>query len=370
MTALEMISRARANLVLSSPFFASLALRLKLKEDPGCPTAYTDSVVLGYNPEFITSLSLPELKALICHEVMHVAMLHCFRRQDRTPQGWNRACDYAINPVLQRAGFLLPDGGLLDGRYAGLEAEAIYALLPSREPETDSRDMYGEVRDYQPQPGKEGYGSSSAQQLQDCKVQISQALTTARLQGKLPVGLERIVQELLVPVLPWQEILARFVTEHSSNDYNWKRPNQRYLYSGLYLPGLNSPSLGTIAVLIDSSGSIRQQDLNRFASELQSILYSYPDTAIQVLYVDSEVAHTQEVDIHNLELEARGGGGTDYRPGFAWLEEQGINPACLLYFTDGYCDEFPESAEYPTLWVVTRASRFNPPFGEVIRITN
>lgn len=368
MKALEMLTKARANLVLTSPFFASIALRLRLKEDSDCPTAYTDSVVMGYNPEFITGLSQQEVNGLICHEVLHVVMLHCFRRQGRSPLGWNVACDYAINPLVQSAKLVLPQGGLLDNTYANLEAEAIYAMLSTEKEAPDPQSMFGEVRDYQPQTSKEGYQSSPAQQMQDWKINISQALTIAKLQGKLPGGFERIIQEVLEPVLSWQEILSRFITEHSSDDYNWKQPNKRYLYSGLYLPGLNNPSLGTIAVLIDTSGSIRQSELDRFATELKSILSSYPATTIQVVYVDSEVTHTQEVDVHNLELEAKGGGGTDYRPGFTWLEENGINPACVLYFTDGYCSDFPANTDFPTLWIVTAASRFKPPFGEVIRI--
>ncbi len=40
------LTKARAGLVLSSPFFASIALQLKLKEDQSCVTAYTDSVIL------------------------------------------------------------------------------------------------------------------------------------------------------------------------------------------------------------------------------------------------------------------------------------------------------------------------------------
>ena len=42
------------------------------------------------------------------------------------------------------------------------------------------------------------------------------------------------------------------------------------------------------------------------------------------------------------ELEAKGGGGTDFRPGFAWLEAEDIQPVCCLYFTDMQCSSYPE----------------------------
>jgi predicted metal-dependent peptidase len=43
-------------------------------------------------------------------------------------------------------------------------------------------------------------------------------------------------------------------------------------------------------------------------------------------------------------------------------------PSCVIYFTDGYCDSFPEPPDYPTLWILTDKANFQPPFGEVIHI--
>ncbi len=367
MNAREKLIKARAGLVLGSPFFASIALHLKLVEDATCETAYTDSVVLGYSPSFIDELTLAETKALICHEVMHVAMLHAFRRKNRDHQMWNVACDYAINPVIDKTGMLLPDGALFHHQYDNMEAEAIYARLQQdKTRKRHQKPSFGEVRDYKPKPGD----LPMPQQMQNTKIQVSQAMTTARMQGKLPQDMERTINEILQPQLPWKEILSRFITQNSRNDYRWKQPNGRYLHAGLYLPTLSAPSLGTIAVLIDTSGSVNQTELDLFASELKSILASYPDTTIHVAYVDSHVAHHHDLALHDFHLEAQGGGGTDYRPGFAHIEDNLINPSCILYFTDGYCDAFPDSCDTPTLWIVTERQRFSPPFGEVVYLKN
>ena len=122
-------------------------------------------------------------------------------------------------------------------------------------------------------------------------------------------------------------------------------------------------------MIIDTSGSIDQKELDMFAAELRSILTSYPETTIEVIYVDSKVAATQTVDVNNLDLKAKGGGGTDFRPGYKYIEDNDINPVCVLYFTDGYCWSFPEKEpDYPTLWLISSTCKFNPPFGEVIRI--
>ncbi len=360
--------KARAGLVLSSPFFASIALHLKLKEDKDYETAYTDSVVLGYNPDFIAKLTNAELKGVICHEVMHVAMLHPFRRNDRDHFKWNVACDFAVNQIVVEAGFSLPAGALLNDKYKGLEAEVIYSMLPQDYQLPQKAVLIGDVKDYQ-QDKNDPNSPAPQQQEQNWKITLTQAATVAKAQGKLPTDLDRLIESILQPQLPWKEILARFITENAKNDYTWTKPNKRYLHTGLYLPELNTPTLGTIAVIIDTSGSIDQQELDLFASELQAILTIYPKTEIKVIYVDSKVAHTETIDIYDFQLHARGGGGTDFQPGFDYIEKEQLDPACAIYFTDGWCDSFPEETpDYPTLWVVTDRVKFDPPFGEVIHI--
>ncbi|NQV17774.1 MAG: hypothetical protein HQ534_04445 [Armatimonadetes bacterium] len=362
------LTKARAGLVLSSPFFASIALQLRLKEDTECETAYTDSVVLGYNPEFINKLSNAEVKGLICHEVLHIAMLHPFRKNSREHIRWNAACDYAVNPIVRNEGYTLPEGALSEGKFKDLEAEVIYNQLPKSIKISAAVALMGEVRDYQQDKSssKGSHANTLPQQMKNCKIAIARAAAVAKAQGKLPAGLERMLQEALQPKLPWKEILSRFITENARNDYTWKQPNKRYLYSGLYLPGLNVPTLGTIAIIIDTSGSISQKELDTFAAELHSILSIYPGTEIKVIYVDSKVAHVEDISINDFNLYVKGGGGTDFKPGFEYIEQEDILPSCVIYFTDGYCDSFPEESDFPTLWILTDKANFFPPFGEVI----
>ena len=321
--------------------------------------------MLGYNPEFVDNLTNAELKAVICHEVLHIAMLHPFRRNNRDQLRWNIACDYAINPIVKEAGFSLPAGALLEDRYKGMEAEVIYNLLPKQLP--TSMNLIGEVRDYK-QDKTDKNSNTAKQQMKNWKITLTGAAQIAKAQGKLPAGLDRMIKEILQPKLSWKEILSRFITENAKNDYTWTQPNKRYLYSGLYLPSLNVPTLGTIAVIIDTSGSVSQKELDTFASELQSILTIYPGTEIRVIYVDTKVVNTEIIDIYDFQLHAKGGGGTDFKPGFEYIEKEAVMPSCVIYFTDGWCDSFPEAPDYPTLWILTDKVNFKPPFGEVINI--
>ena len=125
------IVAARVEMLLSEPFFGSLALRLDCQERPDVTkTVATDGVMLAYNPDFVTSISQKELVGVIAHEVLHCAHGHMWRRNARDFQKWNVACDLAINQILVDACFTLPKGILIDSQFSGMSAEAIYSKLP------------------------------------------------------------------------------------------------------------------------------------------------------------------------------------------------------------------------------------------------
>lgn len=127
--ALRAMTRARSALVLDHPFFGSLALRLKFKEDPSCRDLWTDGKTLGYNPVYAAALPEAKLIAAQAHEIMHLACGHHVRRKGRDETLWNRACDYAINGILTDAGFNLPEGFIAAAEYAERSADEIYGLL-------------------------------------------------------------------------------------------------------------------------------------------------------------------------------------------------------------------------------------------------
>ena len=386
------LQKARAGLVFDNPFFGSLALRLKLKEDPTCETGWTDGVTLGYNPEWIDGLTLDQTKGFQAHEVMHNALLHHTREGSRNHEKWNKAADYAINPILLDAGFQLPKGHLFNPQYKGIDAEAIYAMIPDspggggsggrgglRGPGSgDGKGKgsdpggCGEVRKA---PGKDGgkpTPADIAQQEQEQKIATAQAAQVAKKAGKLPGGLERWVDEILNPKLDWREILRRFVDQAAKNDYSWMPPNRRYVHMGLYLPSLKSNELGKILVAVDTSGSISQDNLKEFASELSGIIEEFDDVEATVIYCDTRVAGVETFKKEDLPivLHAAGGGGTDFRPPFEYAEENGIDPKCMIYLTDLECSRYPDEPHYPTLWVYDGGgdpSR-TPPFGEVLSL--
>ena len=124
----EKTTKARANLVLDQAFFGSLLLKLKLIPDVSHPTMWVNGKELGYSPRFVNKLSMSQLKAVLCHEVLHIICQHSTRQGEKNHRLCNIAGDYAINPMI-RDTFDLPEGHLYDEEFEGKSMEEIYTYL-------------------------------------------------------------------------------------------------------------------------------------------------------------------------------------------------------------------------------------------------
>jgi predicted metal-dependent peptidase len=390
------IQKARTTLLLDHPFFGTLLFRLGGKASRLVATMATDGVSLFYNPEFVDSLNAAELAGVLAHEVMHPALQHHTRRVDRSPARWNMACDYAINPMLLDAGLTLPKDVLLDERFRGMSAERIYNLIEEDEtregssgqsesqgngsglPEDDSVQSdeaesepqapstpggVGQVLDA-PEPEAES-GPSVSEQAREWQIAVEQAETVAKVAGKLPGGAVRALEESHAAKVDWRELLRRAWSDTIPSDYSWMRPNRRHIWSALYLPGVTSEGIGEIAIAVDCSGSVSSRQLGLFEAEIRSILAGQRPRLVHVLYFDAAVQKTEMYQAGQaVSLSPIGGGGTDFRPCFDWLQGRGVLPQALVFLTD-LCGKFPDNAPpFPVIWASTEARR--APFGEVV----
>ena len=383
MSAESKVTSAITSLVLDAPFFGSLALGLKRVPDATCKTAWVDGRTIGYNPTFIDSLTHDRILGVMAHEVMHPALGHNFRRGDRDPKTWNQAADLSINPHLRDSGFKLPDGVLFPAQFGldeGKSAEWYYSHLQAQQSQQDEPngngdgdgqgdsdaqgDPLGECRDAPQDTDADGDGPPSEQ---DWKQKASQAAQTAKAMGKMPGGMARLVQDALKPQIDVRSLLLRFFSERSTGDYSWQRPNSRYIAQGIYLPALESKSLGEIAVMVDTSGSIDQVSLNYARGILQSVIDECDPAGVTLYFADAEVKHIERLEKGDpLTWTPKGGGGTNFIPCLDAIELDG-SPCCAVCITDldGTLPEF--SPNYPVLWLCT--SSLVAPFGETVPIT-
>ena len=159
--------------------------------------------------------------------------------------------------------------------------------------------------------------------------------------------------------LDWRTLLRRYMTDAAKSDYSWSLPNRRFIDSGLYLPSIRSEGIETIAVIIDTSGSLPAATLAAFWAELREVAAEIKPERVVVLQVDAAVQDTAQYAPDELpeEIALKGRGGTDFRPGFEWLDEQGIRPAVCLYFTDMECSATPTTSRLSTSSGSTGATR-------------
>ena len=370
-------------------FFATLVTRLRPAVANWVPTAGTDGRSIYMNPSFWMNLSLEERQGVLAHEVMHIVEQHSTRQQGRDHFKFNIASDLEINPIIRESGLKLPSNVCIpgEGNFTGLKndeiAETYYNQLSDNKMMKMLAMMNGQGAPGDPKdPGGCGgflpTGQTEAERSKvaaDWDVAVRQAAQVAkeahknRQAGNMPAYFEKLLERLLKPPkVPWTSELRQFFIETSRDDYTWSTPNRRYIASGLYLPSLFSQHLGEIVMFVDLSGSMMGgDDLARCATEMTAILECLP-SKVTIAYHDTEVKNIQEWNRYDgpIKFIGKGGGGTDHRPCFKWLEEQDKNPAVVIFFTDLETSFPTNPPNYPVFWVTVHGG--NAPFGRVLEI--
>lgn len=353
------IEKAKAQLVIHQPFFATVLMSMPMIEEPSIPTAATDGVKMYYNAEFMNSLTVDQAMFVLAHEVMHVVMLHPWRREEREAKRWNVAVDHVVNLILKDSGFELFDWVYKDPQFADMSSEAVYNKLPM-----DAGGGSGKcVDEHMDAPGDE---ADKAQSESKAQTLIAQAAKTAQMAGKLPASLKQLVDEMLAPKVNWREELRRYMTAVLKSDQSWRKGQRRFVHQGLYLPTLYSEGMGELVVGVDTSGSVWGK-LPEFMSEVSAIAAECKPERIHVVYCDTKINRHDEFEAGDfITPEMCGGGGTDLREIFDYIQVKGINPQVMVVCTDMETP-FPSMPEYPVIWAAVGRSA-GPGWGDEIRL--
>jgi predicted metal-dependent peptidase len=341
----DLVSQARMHMLLKDFFFGRLALYLDLKEDPSQRTLATDGKAIYYSPTFMRSIPPAQRTAELVHEIGHCVLDHISRRGAREPRRWNIACDYVVNLMVKDAGYQIGSDWLYDEKYRGMTAERVYDLLPEN------------ISDLKPQCCiLDAPSSEAAQQAQTAQWKIAVqavAIQAVRHNATLPASIQRLIDQIRNPPISWQDVLRRWMCEMTNDDYSWSRPNRKFAPHGLYLPSLRSEGMGTLGVVVDTSGSITGAIFGSFIGAIQDIANQARPERIVYMAADAEVHETEIFERGQLDvqlLRATGGGGTDFRPALTAMEEHA--PAAVIYLTDLY-GRYDEPPSYPVLWACT-----------------
>lgn len=379
------LGRAKARLLLSSPYFGTLASRLEVDVNDDIPTFLSNGLKLEYNPDYLETLSDAECESVLANGAMHAALVHERRQNGRMNWLWQLATDYAINAMLMQNGFTLPPQVNYDPRFAGMYAEAIYAQLKEEikneefddNEENDTGFNENNQRKRDELKNAEGdHDPDKKRPLMEVENVVDETLfehfekamrEMMERRGETPLGLERFFVPSATARIDWRSALSHALNRHLHSDYRLMPPSKKLLYNHIYLPAPTSETLD-IVIAIDSSGSVDEALLGRFIAEVESLLEAFSDYRVELLVCDAKIqSHRQFYPGEPLNYQLKGGGGTDFRPVFDWIERQAPSTSVLLYFTD-LDGRFPDTAPFiETLWITPHDEK-STPFGEKITI--
>jgi predicted metal-dependent peptidase len=416
------IVAARVKLLFEKPFFGNLAARLiAVDATDWCKTAATDGRHLFYNREFIKSLDKAELLFLIAHEVLHCVYDTLGRRGGRDPKLYNMASDYIINYTLveEKCG-TMPKSGLYDKRYTDeMASEEVYALLQKdsvtiRMPLDEHLELGADGDDQDGDgdgdgqyvdvtvTGKNGPPKLSEDDIQRIRSEIKAAVIQSAQQvgaGKVPAGVRRMIDELLTPKMDWRSLLDAHIRSSIKDDYTFSRISRRTwsiakeAADGLtdrfdggansvddvfdafgagvvpMLPAQDFMDTVDVAAAIDCSGSMSEEMLRDFLSEVKGIMTTFRDFKVRLWVFDTEIYNYKEFTAENIheidEYGMAGGGGTMFECNWEHMKREGIEPQRFVMFTDGYPGGTWGDPNYCDTLFVVHGSNHNlkAPFG-------
>lgn len=368
---------ARATLVQESPFLGSLVMKLPLAitEDKRVRTAGVDGRGWCYfGREFLSRLKLEELRAILLHETLHLALDVFGRMGARHRLRWNVAHDFAVNALIEESelsqGFLawpteFPP--LLDKKYFHMPAEEIYEILPENLEELglSHQDVLTDLWDHLDEDSRK----EIRRQWRDRLIQAAEQAMGAEGIGNLPDWAQKLLGPLLAPQVPWQVKLAQKVHGRlRGRRRTYSRPGRRSHALGVILPGPR-PNRGVVGVFVDVSGSIGPDELGAFMGELTGILRD-GDVAVRMITWDTEVTDDQLLDDPDalrgasMAPDLVGGGGTDPHCVIDHLDGPDAlkfpMPTFGILLTDGYVN-WPDSEDWPMDVLVVTTGVEPPP---------
>lgn len=344
-------------------------------------TACTDGRDTFYGRAFVDKLNDATLRGLVLHENLHKAFRHTTiwkHLYKEHAQLANIACDFVINLLIPNGDYVtLPEGGVYDEKYKGMDAGAVYRDLMKQAKENKSVHIKtvgnpeGKDIPVEEDDGMEGIGFDehdwdgkkpmTNEEREQLARDVDQALRQgAILAGKMSANVPRDIADLMEAKVDWREALREFVTSFCADkdESTWRRPSRRWIDQDVYMPSLIGESVGRLVVAIDMSGSIGAEEIGQFLGEVRKICDTVKPEGIDLIYWDTNVCQYEKYEQDQLDnllssTKPRGGGGTDPQCIPEFITKHKLKPECAVILTDGYVCSWGSGWACPTLWGIT-----------------
>lgn len=378
LTQQERVTKAHISIMRSPQFcmFSGVLSIGDVKFTDQIPTAATNGRDVYYNPDFIATMDDKELTFVVLHEALHKVFQHMIlwrKLWKENPMLANVAADYIVNGTIVQADpnsvvTTMPDMALHDTKYYGMTTRQVFDLLKQQGQGQGKGQGQGngETLDHHDWDGAE---ELTEQEVKEVQKQIDQALRQGEIiRGKMSGNRSRAVEELLEPKIDWREQMRDFVTSVCKNKdkSSWRRPSRRFIGQNIYMPSLIGEAVGKLVIAIDTSGSICQQQLTEFLTEVKSICDEVSPEAVELLYWDSSVAAHETYRQGDYEAmismtKPAGGGGTTVGCVNQYIKDKLLSPEAVVILTDGYVEsDWGGSWTHPTLWAITTRGVTSP----------
>lgn len=390
MTVEQDVQRFKMELLRKMPFYGDIVVRLSFESNYNIETACTNGLKVYYNPDFFKELAQGERYFILMHEVFHVILMHCRRGIQRDPRIWNTACDIIVNQMLTQmrthmnvAGipFTRPQSGIFARISGDMTTEELYEEIAAANNKLtkkqkvlvlkkdfvwngnaasnvqevkipDDLDTYVVDSDGRVHGSNSSvHGSNSNANDQNSNFEeilfneqmIKNIVREALQKNRSDVGSYYIPQQMLALTeskkLNWKTLLKNFLNQKISDEASYTTPERKYLHMDMILPGysMTDDELEELWAFVDSSGSISQNEMNQFLTQLYRISKEF-HCVINICYWDTKVTEVyrnirSEKEI--LKCVPKHTGGTNINCVYQWISENKVKPDVMLILTDG-----------------------------------
>jgi predicted metal-dependent peptidase len=372
--------KSRVKLLKKSPFFGTILLHTEYELTDSIETAATDGSTLLINEEWMCSQSEDNFNGVLLHETLHMALCHIDRTKDLSDLMLaNIAADIVVNGIIKDNKISLPEEAIYDDDLKHLSVREIYSIL--KEKQQKNKDHISEK--YGNKPVNEclkNKGKSANPNTKESKVSnkskwediINKAKTVAKMRqaGVKGSGMARVFKELLEPTINWKDALYKYITQSRADFEGYDR---RFIHDGMYIDDVGGNKVH-VAAFVDTSGSVDEELLQNFLSELFFAINSTRGTTGYLYYFDTELYPQGNIEDLDGVPKPVGLGGTSFVPIMKELnkissENSHTNTVGIIY-TDGFAPMTWEEPETPLLWCISPGGvkEENIKYGDVVRI--
>lgn len=356
-------------------FIGSMLYKLKISPTTEVRDIFLDghNSTIKINPSWFNSLTPEYASSMLAHEVLHYSLQHDIRRGNKEPQLYQKACDEVVNNMLMDFGFKLPMDIEVNRNYQNQSLEQVYKQVFAEHQQQD--------------PDNSGSGGNDLPENQPALTnhqqnQRNRDLNQSEMADKASSGMgignsneafKQLFKEINEGKINWKQLLAEHFNELTQGEPSYHDLDRRMLSLGYYEPVNESENTcHRVAVALDVSGSISEEQIHIFLQEIKAIAESLNPELISVMTFNTGLVDVLEFkqgdDLSEIPLNI--GGGTDLEPVFQYYNEPENLPEFLVVFSDLEVWGIPAKPKYHTTWICFDNLHAEVPYGKLIHVNS